>query len=101
MIDIVVSRVGGSTFGEGIVSPLLSTTSVALARGASELDANSLAGSTVTLTVIYSAGVVRGMLLEAFDALTGSSWRGKIIRIRHLSSATDTVTELQVLRYAY
>ena len=92
MVDIVVARGAGNTFGNDIIEPLLADVPSARERGRVELDRNSATGQRETLVTVYRAGVKRGQIIEVQDELQGQNWRGIIRAITHTSRGPERIT---------
>lgn len=98
MSSIVVFRGVGDKKGQDIVEALLSSTSAKLERGRVELDEHALPNQSVTMQIVYRAGVRLGQLVEVHDSTQGKSWRGKITAIAHKITKTKHVTDLTISR---
>ncbi len=98
MSSVVVFRYLGDKRGEDITEALLSTTPAKLERGRVEMDAHALPIQTVSMTIVYRAGIRLGQLVEVHDSTQGASWRGKITSIVHRITKAKHVTELTLAR---
>ena len=95
---IVVQRDLGDKPGDDIISPLVTTTPVAIDRGRQVLDSQDFRVSDERLTVLFRTGVELGQLVEVHNQERNEKWRGKISSIRHTVQSGRILTVLDVER---
>jgi len=90
MVHIIVKRGAGTSPGDEIVDPLLSTQPAALSRGRAELDKQGSGAQEVTLTVPFVTGRRPGQLEAVHDIESGRVFKGKITSLRHHGRGGDS-----------
>jgi len=98
MSSIVVFRYAGDKKGQDIVEALLTSVAAKLERGRVELDKYAKPAQSVTMDIVYRAGIRLGQLVEVNDSTQGKSWRGKVVGIVHKIKKESHVTELTITR---
>jgi len=93
MIQVTVIRNGGGLVGTPVVDKLISTTSVALARGETILGDNAHVKQRVVIEAVFRSGLRLGSIVEVQDATQTNIWRGKVVGINH-SATSGTITTL-------
>ena len=95
MIDILVQRGNGDIAGSPVVDPLISSISVAIARGRAEIDAQQSVRK-LRLVASLDARVRPGLLVDVVDGISGICWRGKIVGVEHVADGQTVSTRLDV-----
>lgn len=98
MSSVVVFRYLGDKRGEDITEALLSSDAAKVERGRVEMDLHAMPNQTVSMTIVYRAGVRLGQVVEVNDSTQGASWRGKITGIVHKVTQAKHITELTLSR---
>lgn len=96
MVDIVVTRGVGLAEGDPFVSPLITTETVALAKGKALLDEFASMHSSVVLVVPFMEGLRLGDLVHIHETINGLLWAGKVTGISHTIDGPKSTTELTV-----
>ncbi|MBF0445769.1 MAG: hypothetical protein HQL68_09265 [Magnetococcales bacterium] len=94
----IFQRGDGEFPGPDIVAPLLAGLLPKQSRAQAEIDAGESL-QEVSLTCIFTQGIMPGQLVEVHDAMMGRSWRGKVTSVDHEVNGVVLTTDLELIRH--